>query len=634
MLRVQGSKCGHGNDAVTCSLCRAKTPTKETQDGIKPLTCLCNHGLDRHYQRTIKPDEHYGPGASGKVYFVEGAMCKVCVDPSCRGFRSKVALRRVIAPKHGYRFVAFDYGTLEQRLRADLEDEFYKPYPGIRDRGTLWAQGGITHSRHPRPERDPSATRHFYELHNTKEGGAAMSSSGSDAGNSEGQSPGTGGGTEATAGEGTSGKTKEPPVATSMPTQVQPSAPVPVGELGYIIRTLEEEYWMHRELEEAAVKPRHLRKAAEFLRKQHADIEKLTSAPLCGAHAELWYTARNTIHPKPRADGDPCMWCDMIDDLLKPDASLFSCERPHTAPKYGRGTDVRVKLGKFKDQVFQIRTVQWDVEHGSFMYPSPFESPVKEQTGNETVAFSEGVLEPCGWAVGIDLAKQGSDATVVWPVLDARTEFLHINASLDVETSSSDAETCHIREHAIVPLNDKLEPYSDVPGGPVYCHTAIWRLPEGAVQEEGAFNVHKLPPDEGEDAAQMLLVLLTWLRGENYWGKPLKITLIGHNLGVFDVRVIKRYLGHDIFSQHFHYRLKDTAIVGQWMQDTGIVHPGFKPGKEQEKLDMKLKDYCEHFNVPDGDKHRALPDAIAEARLYKVMVDDGKLCWDEDQRHA
>ena len=89
--------------------------------------------------------------------------------------------------------------------------------------------------------------------------------------------------------------------------------------------------------------------------------------------------------------------------------------------------------------------------------------------------------------------------------------------------------------------------------------------------------------------------------------------MVGHNIGVFDVPILRRYLGDLRYRRLFHYRIRDTAVFARGLSDAGVLKVCGKG---------KLVDICAALGMEPtaGTHHGAVQDATDEAHAYAAMV--------------
>jgi len=175
--------------------------------------------------------------------------------------------------------------------------------------------------------------------------------------------------------------------------------------------------------------------------------------------------------------------------------------------------------------------------------------------------------------------------------------------AIDLETTSPDAATCFIREIALVPLDADLRP----DGADLWFQRVV-SVP--GQQDEEAFRLHGLAPEVGDPWFKVRDDLIAWARPFVDADGP--IQLLGHNIGAFDYPILVRQLGFDVARGLFSYRLRDTSPLIRAFQDADRLPKNL----------TKLGQICEFLGGTDGSEHRALPDAIAEAKLYARLLNE------------
>lgn len=127
--------------------------------------------------------------------------------------------------------------------------------------------------------------------------------------------------------------------------------------------------------------------------------------------------------------------------------------------------------------------------------------------------------------------------------------------------------------------------------------------------EMGEWSRDNLPAhllrNAGVDIATARILLRTALRRHT----QKQVIIIGHNFAGFDYPVLRRYWTREQWNEMFNYRMIDTAVVGRFMADTGMIP---KSGG--------LSTYLEEFGINNPFPHDAGWDAVSEGTLYKMMV--------------
>lgn len=167
--------------------------------------------------------------------------------------------------------------------------------------------------------------------------------------------------------------------------------------------------------------------------------------------------------------------------------------------------------------------------------------------------------------------------------------------ALDVETTTGNPQTAFIRELALVRLTWDFEPTLDRLVRRYSCQ------PEE--QEQGAFDIHGIRPEEGSHPKHILRDVHEFVRPYTYDGS---LYLLGHNIGSFDVPVLMRAMGPQY---PFHYRLRDTLVLSHGLMDAGILPPL-----------QGLTGLVHHFGLSRSELHGAEEDCLLEAEVYRRMV--------------
>lgn len=194
---------------------------------------------------------------------------------------------------------------------------------------------------------------------------------------------------------------------------------------------------------------------------------------------------------------------------------------------------------------------------------------------------------------------------------------VHLNgnmlAAVDVETTGREAGLHEIIQIAVVPLDHHLQPMADV--RPFYQNIKP-DYPERSQKE--AQTIHGIDLQELALTAPDKWQVAEWF--DEWWQKlklPFRKTLVplAQNWQ-FEAGFLKAWLGVDSFNQFFHPYARDTMLTAIHYNDKAVVH-GLPP---VFKL-VGLPFLCKYFGVVNTNPHDALSDAVAEAAVYKKLLE-------------
>jgi|WetSurMetagenome_2_1015567.scaffolds.fasta_scaffold01440_9 DNA polymerase III epsilon subunit-like protein len=188
----------------------------------------------------------------------------------------------------------------------------------------------------------------------------------------------------------------------------------------------------------------------------------------------------------------------------------------------------------------------------------------------------------------------------------------NLMAAVDVETTGRMPGYHEIIQVAVQPLNSDLEPVEGV--HPFYMQVAP-NYPERA--EKQATQVHGIDIYQLKDNAlsqeKAADMFDEWFQNLEL---PYRKSLIplAHNWA-FEAGFLKAWLGYEAFNQFFHPHPRDSMLLGIALNDRAYF--------QAEKAifsSVGLKSMCQQLKIPHPNAHDALADALAEAKLYKALL--------------
>ncbi len=188
----------------------------------------------------------------------------------------------------------------------------------------------------------------------------------------------------------------------------------------------------------------------------------------------------------------------------------------------------------------------------------------------------------------------------------------NLMAAVDVETTGRMPGYHEIIQIAIQPLDSNLDPLSDV--HPFYMHIAP-DYPERAEKE--ATTVHGLNIYDLQKTAinqsRAADMFDEWFQNLDL---PYRKSLVpmAHNWA-FEAGFLKAWLGMESFNQFFHPHPRDSMLFGIALNDRAYFQGEPPPFKS-----VSLKSMCRQLKIPLVNAHDALADALADAKLYKSLL--------------
>jgi DNA polymerase III epsilon subunit-like protein len=188
----------------------------------------------------------------------------------------------------------------------------------------------------------------------------------------------------------------------------------------------------------------------------------------------------------------------------------------------------------------------------------------------------------------------------------------NIMAAVDFETTGVKSGWHEPIQMAVVPLNSDLRPMDDV--RPFYVNIKP-EHPER--QDPEAARVHQLDMD------QLILYALDRGRVESLfieWVESLKLPFerklipLAHNWP-FEHGFFKAWLGHDLCNKIWHGHARDAMEYAASLNDKAYMR-----GAKVPFSNLGLGDLCKHFGVINPKAHDALHDCLAEAEVYRHLL--------------
>jgi DNA polymerase III epsilon subunit-like protein len=185
-------------------------------------------------------------------------------------------------------------------------------------------------------------------------------------------------------------------------------------------------------------------------------------------------------------------------------------------------------------------------------------------------------------------------------------------ASVDVETTGRMPGYHEIIQIAVQPLDRELEPLEGV--RPFYMNIAP---SENCPVEKEASQVHGLVIEDLKKTApsqtKAAEMFDEWFQRLNL---PFKKSLVplAHNWA-FEAGFLKAWLGYEAFNEYFHPHPRDSMLAGLFINDRAFFHGDPLPFQS-----VSLGAMCKRLHIPIVNAHDALADALAEAKLYKTLI--------------
>jgi len=184
----------------------------------------------------------------------------------------------------------------------------------------------------------------------------------------------------------------------------------------------------------------------------------------------------------------------------------------------------------------------------------------------------------------------------------------HLLVAIDCETTGLTEESEIIQVSAI-PLDSSLNPtanHLDL----VIRPSTLDGLPPKV--QRAASQAHKL----GMDPEEAVNVFIRWYNNLHMveWGR---IVPLGHNYLRFDEGFIRRWLGDFTYDFYFHSMVRDTLVIGGWLNDFDDYH-----ARTPMFPDLKLPTMARVLGIDFDSQslHNSLYDANLTAQVYKAIM--------------
>lgn len=195
---------------------------------------------------------------------------------------------------------------------------------------------------------------------------------------------------------------------------------------------------------------------------------------------------------------------------------------------------------------------------------------------------------------------------------------MHMNGNLlcavDVETTGRDPGRHEIIQIAVQPLDANVQPSQDVRP---FVHYIKPEFPERVEKE--AVAVHRISIDW-----LMQNALDKWRVGEFFdrWYEKLDLPYnkciipLAQNWQ-YEAGFLKAWLGIELFNQYFHAWARDTMTAALFINDVY-----YRRGDKVPFGRVNLAALCKHYGVENPNPHDALSDALAEAEVYRLQIQE------------
>jgi DNA polymerase III epsilon subunit-like protein len=185
----------------------------------------------------------------------------------------------------------------------------------------------------------------------------------------------------------------------------------------------------------------------------------------------------------------------------------------------------------------------------------------------------------------------------------------HILAAIDTETTGVIPRFSEIIQIAIVPLDSNLEPV----GSPFNMNIRPER-PERA--DPTSLAIHGISLEElaeAPDAEKVATLLVEWSKTLKLPSHG-KIVPLAHNWP-FEYGFLSAWLGPKGRDDIFHWHARDAQTLALSINDRAAL-----AGRERVFESVSLTNLCKHFSIVNSKPHDALADSIAEAAVYKALL--------------
>ncbi len=185
----------------------------------------------------------------------------------------------------------------------------------------------------------------------------------------------------------------------------------------------------------------------------------------------------------------------------------------------------------------------------------------------------------------------------------------HIIAAIDTETTGVIPRYSEIIQIAVVPLDSNLEPV----GTPFKMNIRPER-PDRA--DPTSLAIHGISLEElaeAPDAEKVAVLLEEWFETLDLPTHG-RIIPLAHNWP-FEYGFLNAWLGPKAKDDIFHWHARDAQTLALAINDRAAL-----AGRDRVFESVSLTNLCKHFKIINTKPHDALADSIAEAEIYKALL--------------
>lgn len=185
----------------------------------------------------------------------------------------------------------------------------------------------------------------------------------------------------------------------------------------------------------------------------------------------------------------------------------------------------------------------------------------------------------------------------------------NIPVVLDTETTGLEPGFHEIVQVAALPLDENLDPIDN--------HFEMLMRPEFPERAHPmAFKANGLSVEQLAGCPSQLDVADAFLDWTKTLGLPQgkKITVICHN-AVFDVPLVKMWLGGEAYNETFFRRSECTMHIAQ-----GMNHRAAWKARPTPFPNVSLEGLCNKFGISNEGAHDALVDVIRTAKVFRELL--------------